>query len=553
MLTHLSIKNYALIDDLQVDFSKSFSTITGETGAGKSILLEGLGLVLGSRADRSALRNEDETCVVEAEFQIGAYSRIKRFFEVEDLEYDVTTVLRREIRPNGKSRAFVNDSPVTIEILSRLGQLLLDIHSQYQTLEFVAQDFQLRVVDAIAGNLELLDQYRSTRKIYNQVAKDLEALSDKRDAAFREQDYNTFLLEELNKANLKSGMQEDLEARLAELSHAEQITELLTQSNQLCQDETYGLLSLQAQLRQLSGKLATFGSKYQAIHNRIQSVYLEAEDIAQEIQEWASEELADPQQLQEVQNVLQVIYDLQRKHGVDTIDALLEIQHQLEIQVRDTEGMDNAIKALQEQLESLKATLNELSSQLRERRLSVLPDFINRLQDELGKLGMPHASFKWELLPKDSFGVSGTDILELLFTANQGGNYGPLKKTASGGELSRIMLVVKSILAAYESLPTIMFDEIDTGVSGDISNRMGDIMLQMSRHMQVFAITHLPTVASKGDQQFKVYKEDVGGQTYTRMKLLSQEERVSELALMLGGSDTSETALSHARELLSLT
>ena len=550
MLTQLSIKNYALIDDLKVDFSKSFSTITGETGAGKSILLEGLGLVLGSRADRSALRNEDETCVVEAEFQIGTYSRLKRFFEVEDLEYDSTTVLRREIRPNGKSRAFVNDSPVTLEILSRLGQKLLDIHSQYQTLELVEHDFQLRVVDAIAGNAELLDQYRSTRKAYNQVFKSLEELSDKRDAAFREQDYNTFLLEELNKANLKSGMQEELEARLAELSHAEQITELLTQSNQLCQDETYGILAIQSQLRQLSGKLAAFGPKYQTLHNRIQSMYLEGEDIAQEINEWASEEQADPEQLQEVQGVLQVIYDLQRKHGVDSIEALLKVQHELEIQVRDTEGMDNAIAALQEQLESYTETLTGFCKQLHERRAAVLPDFVNGLQQELAKLGMPHASFKWELFPKDSFGISGTDMLELLFTANQGGNYGPLKKTASGGELSRIMLVVKSILAAYESLPTIMFDEIDTGVSGDISNRMGDIMLQMSRHMQVFAITHLPTVASKGNHQFKVYKEDINGKTYTRMKLLSMDERVRELALMLGGSDISETALSHARELL---
>lgn len=550
MLTQLSIKNYALIDDLRVDFSKSFSTITGETGAGKSILLEGLGLVLGSRADRSALRNEEETCVVEAEFQIGAYSRLERFFQAEDLEYDTTTVLRREIRPNGKSRAFVNDSPVTVEVLSRLGQLLIDIHSQYQTLELVEHDFQLRVVDAIAGNSEIVEQYRGLRKTYNQVHKALEALSEKREAAFREQDYNTFLLEELTKANLKTGMQEHLESRHAELSHAEQITELLTQSNQLCQDETYGMLSLQAKLRQLSSKLAGFGPRYETLHNRVKSIYLEAEDIAQEIHEWASEEQADPEQLKEVEGVLKVIYDLQRKHNVDSVEALLEVQHHLEVQVRDTAGLDNAIAELQNQLKTHTETLTALCDQLHERRVGVLPDFIQRLEAELSKLGMPHATFKWELHARDSFGNTGTDTLELLFTANQGGNFGPLKRTASGGELSRIMLVVKSILAAYESLPTIMFDEIDTGVSGDISNRMGDIMLEMSRHMQVFAITHLPTVASKGHQQFKVYKEDIGANTYTRMKLLAQEERVRELALMLGGNDTSDAALSHARELL---
>ncbi|MFM1879562.1 MAG: hypothetical protein RLZZ241_2428 [Bacteroidota bacterium] len=550
MLTFLSIKNYALIDDLHVEFSGNFSTITGETGAGKSILLEGLSLVLGGRADRTALRDDSETCVIEAEFQIANYSRLQRFFKEEDLDYDPATVLRREIRPNGKSRAFVNDSPVTLEVLSRLGKLLIDIHAQYQTLELVEQDFQLHVVDAIAQHNEILESYKTLRRSYLSHCKTLETLQSKRATAFKEQDYNSFLLDELVAANLKPGMQEILETQHAELSHAEQIRELLVQSDQLCQDEQYGLLVLQAQLRAITSKLAGFGPKYDELNNRVQSIYFELEDIAQEIQGWANEDEADPGLLQDVASQLQVLYDLQRKHGVHSVSGLLEMQQQLEAQVQDTADLDATIADLEVKIDSETSRLTELSTVLSKRRAEVLPNFVQRLEQELSKLGMPNASFSWELQKKQIFGSNGTDILELYFTANKGGNYGPLKRTASGGELSRIMLVVKAILAGYEALPTIMFDEIDTGVSGDISNRMGDIMREMSAHMQVFAITHLPTVASKGHQQYKVFKEDIGNQTYTRIRRLTQRERVEELAFMLGGGVQSETAMQHARELL---
>lgn len=550
MLTHLSIKNYALIDDLQVAFSEGFTTITGETGAGKSILLEGLGLVLGSRADRTALRDAEQKCVVEAEFQIGAYPGIKGVFDEEDLEYDPLTVLRREIRPNGKSRAFVNDSPVTLEVLSKLGSRLIDVHSQHQTLELTEHDFQLRVVDALAGNTALLEQYGALREAFNRVRKDLGQLRSKRDAAFREQDYNEFLLEELQKANLKPGMQQDLETRHAELSHAGQIIDLLGQAEQLCQDESYGLLALQGQLRQLTARLAAFGPRFEALHQRVQSLYIEADDMAQEIGEWASEQEDDPEQLELVSSQLQQLYDLQRKHGAASAEELIEIRERLDRQVSDTAGLDGEIAHLEAREAELSAELESLATRLRESRTAVLPDFTSRLQEELAKLGMPHASFRWNLYPRAEFGPSGKDTLELLFTANKGGTFGLLKKTASGGELSRIMLVTKALLASYEALPTMMFDEIDTGVSGEISNRMGDIMLGMSRHMQVFAITHLPTVASRGQRQFKVYKEFSGQKTTTCMKLLSQEERIRELAQMLGGKEGSDAALTHARELL---
>lgn len=550
MLTHISIKNYALIDDLQVSFSEGFTTITGETGAGKSILLEGLGLVLGSRADRSALRDAEQKCVVEAEFRIGAYPNLQELFTEEDLDYDPQTVLRREIRPNGKSRAFVNDTPVTLEVLSRLGERLIDVHSQHQNLELTEHDFQLRVVDALADNTSVLQQYAGVRETYNRVRKDLEQLRARREAAFREKDYHEFLLEELLKADLKPGMLEALEALQAELSHAGQIIELLGQAEQLCQDESYGLLALQSQLRQLTARLAAFGPRFEALHQRVQSLYIEADDLAQEIGEWAAGQQEDPQQLELVGGQLQQLYDLQRKHGVATVEDLIEIRERLDRQVSDTAGLDGEIARLEAREIELSGELDGLAARLRERRASVLPDFTERLREELGKLGMPHASFRWNLHPRTDFAPTGKDTLELLFTANKGGSYGSLKKTASGGELSRIMLVTKALLASYEALPTMMFDEIDTGVSGEISNRMGDIMLEMSRHMQVFAITHLPTVASKGQRQFKVYKEFSGEKTSTRIKLLTQEERIRELAQMLGGNESSDAALSHARELL---
>lgn len=550
MLTHLSIRNYALIDDLRVTFSKGFTTITGETGAGKSILLEGLGLVLGNRADRSALRDDAATCVVEAEFEVSAYPAIREFCQREDLEYDPHTLLRREIRPNGKSRAFINDSPVTLDILAGMGRLLIDVHSQDQTLELTEHDFQLRVVDALAGNRELLEHYRGIRKSYLEASKKLEQLREARQAAFREQDYNEFLLEELEKARLNPGMQEELEARQSELSNAGQIGEYLAESFALCDAEEHGLMALTARLRQLTGKLAALSPRYEEIFNRVQSARIEMDDIAQELGTLAGDIEANPSELEMVNGQLQTLYDLQHKHHVADVASLIEVRDSLAQKVSDTASMDASIEALEAQTTEQQEALSGLAAQLRERREKVLPDFTANLSTQLAGLGMPHAAFRWLLHKRDDFGLQGTDLLELQFTANKGGSFGLLKKTASGGERSRIMLVIKSILARYEALPTMMFDEIDTGVSGEISDRMGEIMKQMSRHMQVLTITHLPQVASKGVQQFKVYKEDGADRTHTRMKILEGEERIRELAQMLSGSQVSDAAMSHARELL---
>ena len=550
MLTRLSIQNYALIDDLNVSFSGGFTTITGETGAGKSILLESLSLVLGKRADRSALRDEDRKCVIEAEFSLQGYPTLEEFFALSDLEYDPITILRREVHPSGKSRAFVNDSPVTLDVLTRLGRRLIDVHSQHQTLELTEHDFQLHVVDALAGNLQALTHYREERVRYIGLRQRLETLKLQREETFREQDYNEFLLEELEGSRLEEGMQERLEARYAALSNAEQIIETLGNASQLCEDEQYGLLSLQAKLRQISGMLSQYGPKFERLHERIQSLYIETDDIAQELQDFMASQETDPGQLEAVSTQLQLLYDLQKKHGASSVSELIQIREELRKKVDQTGDLDQKILSLEEELAILTKSLEQRSAALHEKRMEAIPKFASELEQQLVLLGMPNASFQLRLIPSEGFGPAGRESLELLFTANKGGRHGLLKKTASGGELSRIMLTIKAILASYEPLPTMMFDEIDTGVSGEISTRMAEIMQGMSEHMQIFAITHLPQVASRGHQQFKVYKEDIQGRTYTRMKLLNAEERLAELAFMLGGAGASDAAISHARELL---
>jgi DNA repair protein RecN (Recombination protein N) len=550
VLKRLSIKNYALIEDLQVHFQGGFTTITGETGAGKSILLESLALVLGKRADRTALRDQDLKCVVEAEFALGRYPALKAYFEEHDLDYDPITILRREIQPSGKSRAFVNDSPVTLDVLTGLGRHLIDVHSQHQTLELTDHDFQLHVVDALAGNAQLLVDYGKTREAFLTSKNRLDALEQQREEAFREQDYNEFLLGELDRAALETGMQEALESEYAELSNAELIRESLEHARELFQEEQYGLLAVQGQLNQLMSRLASYGPGYRALQERVKSLYIEADDITAEVENLLDRQVADPERLEVLNAKLQMLHTLQKKHGVSHADDLIAVREALRVKVDQTFDLDAGIESLRKQVGQLQADLQACALSLREKRESVLPEFVSELRKRLSGLGMPNASFTWELRPKAEFGRNGQDVLELNFTANKGGSYGPLKKTASGGELSRIMLTIKAILASLEPLPTMMFDEIDTGVSGDISSRMAETMEQMSRHMQIFAITHLPQVASRGQQQFKVYKEEEGERTQTRMKLLSPQERLHELAQMLGGSEVTETALSHARELL---
>lgn len=549
MLTNLAIKNYTLIDDLNVTFGPDFTTITGETGAGKSILLGGLSLVLGKRADLSALRDKDKKCIIEASFALGKYG-LEQFFNANDLDYDRNSIIRREILPGGKSRAFINDTPVTLDILSALGTQLIDIHSQHQTLQLTEHDFQLKVIDALAMNTSLLESYNSVYKGYHSASKELKQLIELQQNAIKEYDYNSFLFKELESAGLTAGEQEELEEQYEQLSNVENIMEQLAAAYQLLNDEQVGILSLLLSLKQATAKLAPFGTQFSRLNERVQSIFIETDDISGEIHSLQESVEANPQQLEVVNAKLQLIYDLSKKHGASGIDELLTIKEKLKEKIEATENLETGIGQKKELVNARKEELTKKATELTGRRKAILPQLKQRMEETLVGLGMPNATFKLELREAPDFRESGRDDLLFRFSANKGTDYGDLKNVASGGELSRIMLTIKAILAEYDQLPTMIFDEIDTGVSGEISSRMGDIMHQMSRNMQIISITHLPQVASKGNHHFKVYKEDDNTSTHTRMKFLNEDERVVELAEMLGGKSLSDSAMAHARQLL---
>lgn len=549
MLNSLSIQNYALIDHLNVSFTSGFTIITGETGAGKSILLGGLGLVLGNRADLNSLRDETNKCIIEAVFQLEKYA-LKSFFEENDLDYETKTIVRREILPSGKSRAFINDSPVTLDVLSQLGDRLIDVHSQHQTLQLADNDFQLKVIDALADNKPLLLVYTDQLLSYQKIERALKQLLAFQQNASKEYDYNSHLLKELEVAPLKEGIIEELEELYEQLSNVETIVDQLSKGHQLLNDDQVGIITLMTELKLASGKLATYGSQFATLNERIISALIEIDDISSEFDVLQEKAEANPTLLEEVSGKLQLLYNLQKKHSASNIAELIAIRESLSEKVSATENVDLDIKKATQELVSKEKELDATALKVREKRAKIIPDLQKQLGESLSQLGMPSATFKIEIQASKSFNANGKDDLVFLFAANKGSNYGDLKKVASGGELSRIMLTIKAILARYEQLPTMMFDEIDTGVSGEISNKMGDIMQAMSKTMQVFSITHLPQVAAKGASHFKVFKEEEGMVTNTKMKKLTSEERVIELAEMLGGKNISASALAHAKQLL---
>ncbi len=549
MLARLSIKNYALISELEASFSEGLTTITGETGAGKSILLGALSMVLGKRADLSSLMDKEGKCIIEAEFEIGKYF-MKSFFNSYDLDYEPATIIRREILPSGKSRAFVNDSPVNLDTLSKLGGNLVDVHSQHQTLRLTENDFQLKVIDALANNSGNLKTYSERLSVYQQLKKELNELLEFQSSADKELDYNSFLLQELEVFPLQEAIQEELEQEQTQLSNATQIISQLSKSNQLLQAEQTGVSEQLGELKRIFQELAGYGTKYNEILERLESIFIELEDVTGEVESFSEEVELNPGRLEEVNELLQVFYGLQKKHGVSSVEDLIKVRDGLKLKVSASENIESNIQEKQQEVSECEKTLDSIANIIRDKRNSVIPKLKSMLQQDLFQLGMPYATFKIEINPVADFKKNGKDDLVFLFSANKGSDFGPLKKVASGGELSRIMLVIKSILADYEQLPTMMFDEIDTGVSGEISNRMGEIMQKMSNNMQVFAITHLPQVASKGDFQFKVFKDEINEMTHTKIKKLNNEERVVELAQMLGGKTVSDSAMAHAKQLL---
>lgn len=549
MLTALSIKNYALIDDLKVDFPEGFIIITGETGSGKSIMLDALSLILGKRADMSALRNKEEKCIIEAEFSLQNYE-FQPLFQELDIDYDPQTIIRREILPSGKSRAFVNDVPATLEVLSRLGQVLVDIHSQHQTLALSDTSFQFAIIDAMANNKSLLTEYVQLHQLLKKEHKKLEELIEFQKNAKKEYDYNLHQLKELKSATLEEGILEELEESYEEASNIEDIKENVSESLYLLNDENIGILNNLRELKRSFSSLTEYKQLYRDLYERIESAFLELEDLASEISDIDESIEADPDNLEQISKQLNKIYSLQKKHSVATVEELITIQQELEEAVSKTESVDIDLNKQKKIVEEQHTATLKKANQLHKAREKVIPVLDKKLTNFMHELGMPNGRFLITLTATDTFFANGNDELSFLFSANKGGDFGQLKKVASGGELSRIMLAVKAIMAEHTALPTIMFDEIDTGVSGEISQKMGDIMKQMSQNRQVFAITHLPQIAAKGAYHFKVFKEDSKGKTTTHLKLLTEEERITELSEMLEGKNSGASARNHAIELL---
>lgn len=549
MILSLSIKNYALIEDIQVPLTKGLTIITGETGAGKSILLGALGLLLGKRADLGSVKDATQKCIIEGEFSLKGYG-LQTLFKDHDLDYDVHTIIRREILPSGKSRAFVNDTPVGLSQLQALGGYLVDIHSQQETNSFATEVFQLEVLDALAGNAPILQGYQNALLEFTSISKQLEKQLSQKEAALKELDYHTFLQQELMEASLHTIDQQALETNYNTLNNAEEIQGSFAEIEQLFSQENTGIIDSVKQARSLLNNISKYAPSYQELYDRLHSVTLELEDVVSSIENTSEDLQVDPTELFRINEVLQTLYRLQHKHSVSSVKELADIESNLSSKIYNSQHLDTTIETLEKEKQKLTQALLKLAKDLHDNRVEALPMLQQKLEAYLSLLGLPNAKFKVEFTTSPTFKKSGTDSLAVYFTANKGGNFGLLKKVASGGEMSRIMLSVKALLSQYKKLPTIVFDEIDTGVSGEIALKMAYIMGEMSTHMQILSITHLPQIAAKGEQHIKVYKEDRQNTTVTHLKQLSQEERIVEIAQMIGGKNITDTTLANAKELL---
>ena len=550
MLTQLSINNYALINRLSIEFSSGLSIITGETGAGKSILLGALGLVLGNRADLSSLKDTSTKCIVEAKVAISNYS-LQDFFISVDLDYEPETIIRREILPSGKSRAFVNDTPVTLNILNELRSKLIDVHSQHQTMQLSDASFQFEILDALAKNTDRIASYKRGFIQLSSLKKELLSLETAQKEANKQYDYNLHLFTELEDANIKEDEQSGLEEKLEKLNNIEDIKLNLSESLELSIHEEVGLQNLLNTLEFKISKIASFSKEYQELADRITSIKIEMDDIVSEL-ETANENVDfNPNEVEEINDRLQLLYNLQKKHYVNSNQELLLVFEELSDKVRQVESAEGDLNHKKEKISAISLKLDVVAEKISKARTSAIPKLTKQLEFLLTDLGMENARFSIKATPTNTYFSTGKDTLEFLFSANKGGNFGELKKVASGGELSRIMLSVKKVLSENTQLPTIIFDEIDTGVSGEVSNKIAAIMGQMGNNMQVIAITHLPQIAAKGSSHYKVYKEEINGVTTTNLKQLSTEERIKEIAEMLSGKDISDSAIMHAKELLS--
>ncbi|OFX87429.1 MAG: DNA repair protein RecN [Bacteroidetes bacterium GWF2_33_16] len=549
MLQSLYIQNYALINELEIDFKSGLNIITGETGAGKSILLGALSLILGQRADTTVLKDKSKKCFVEAKFVINKFE-VKDFFKVNELDYEDITIIRREITDSGKSRAFINDTPVNISILKDLGTFLVDIHSQHETLLLGENQFQLDLIDSFVNQKELLNDYLKNYIEYKNLTSEYHQLVSNSEKAKSDLDYFNFQFNQLESANLKLGEQDELEEELEKLSHIEEIKLNLTNANQILSGENIDILSQLKQAKNSISTIAKFLGNKEDIATRMDSVYIELNDMALEIENLNSSFEHDPDRLEFIKTRLDSIYSLQQKHKCKSVDELLSIKDELQQKIDHISSLDFRIEDIQKQLNRLIELLNNKAGQISQNRKKSIPAVEKKIVEMLQQLGIPNAQFVVEQLPTDEFLPTGKEIIRFMFSANKNVKPEELSKIASGGEMSRLMLSLKSLMAESSTLPTIIFDEIDSGTSGEIADKMGAIIKRMAGKMQVIHITHLPQIASKGDYHFLVYKKDNHETTNTYIKLLSKEERIDEIAKMLSGELLTTAAVQNAKVLL---
>ena len=553
MLKSLFIQNFVLIDSLDICFNPGFSVITGETGAGKSIILGALSLVLGQRADGKSIKQGADKCVIEAIFDVSKY-QLEPFILGNDLEYDPEScILRRELYASGKSRAFVNDSPVPLAILKELGTKLIDIHSQHQNLLLGDNRFQLRVVDVMAENEILLILYKKEYTRYQGLRKALSALKERAAQSKQEEDYIRFQLDQLEEANLQPNEQEELEQEQETLSHAEEIKSSLYRVSSCLDGEEQGVVSLLKESLSSMDALERYFPRAKEIAERLRSAYIDLNDLASEMEGMIEDVEFNPDRLAWVNERLDTLYALQQKHRVSSVDDLIALRAQFRAQLTDIESFDEQIAALEKQVQDAYKELLQQAAVLSEQRKVAAVAFAQQLVQMVAPLGMPHTRFQVEVVPRKEPESDGMDEIRFLFSANKSMALQPVAQTASGGEISRLMLCIKAMIAGFTALPTIIFDEVDTGVSGDIADKMGHIMQDLGSKMQVFAITHLPQIAAQGEAHYFVYKEDVKDRTLTRIRPLDKEERIREVARMLSGSALTEASLANAKDLLGMT
>ena len=549
MLNQLSIQNFALIDQVEIDFSGGLSVITGETGAGKSILLGALGLILGKRANHSVLKDTSRKCIVEGVFDLRGY-KLSVFFDKNDLDYSDSSILRREINGNGKSRSFINDTPCTLDVLKKLGSQLIDIHSQQQTLQLNDSQFQLKIVDALAGNDKLLSSYQKDFVVYQNLKTRIQSFEQELAEAKQQEDYLNFQFKELEELNLKVGENDVLEQEQKRFANSEDILKNLSEAQSLLTDKEDNIIGQLSALKQCMQQSEQYDSDFTELLGRVSSMLIELQDVSSEVEGKSQDFEYDPERHRVVEERLGDIHRLQKKHVCSDADALIEIKENIESQLLAVSNSDEQLKSLEKELDQIKEKLATQASKLTKKRKASLPSFQTKVEETLQSLGIPFACLRVEHQNQNDFTKSGKDSFDFLFSANKGIDPAKVSKTASGGETSRLMLAIKEIIAQHQQLPTILFDEIDTGVSGEIAEKMGTILAKIGKQRQVISITHLPQLAAKGEHHYFVYKDVVNDRSSTQLKKLTDDERISELAKMLSGSTLTEAALNNAKELL---